>query len=740
MKIKNILEITIKELKSFYDNPSGYLLSGLFLALLYFLFLKPFFITQVASLRDMFQWMPWMFIVFIPAITMGSFAKEYENQTIEYLLSKPLDKREIIIGKILGAFSYIFITVLLTTILIPFIARLGNLDYSETFAGYLGIFLLTLTLSAIGVAISSMFKNQITAFIVTVVVFFVMVIIGGQIVSINLPLNISNMLINLSITEHFYSLTRGVLKASDLAYFIVLIVFSIAVAEYTLNQEKGVKARGLKNNVSVLIWFLLVIGSIIIASRYMYGRIDLTSNKKYTLTDTTKTILKKEGKVTIEVYASNNLPSQFKSRYDELRNILEDYEFQGGSNLDIQYINPEGKETELQQKGITPVEFRVYGNDQLQTQIGYLGIYLKNEKNSSEAISVVDDVNQLEYQLSRLIYRLKNENKTKVAFANGSGERSAFDQYSQLQTLLNSDYDIGSVFFPVEGEATTEEQKKEQILPTLADYKILILPNPTETYTKESRDAIKNFIDKGGSVIYLAENADIDSEAATAAPASTPRGDLFAEYGASVNSDLLYDVRNHGMVTVQTNQGVVPINYPFFVFTPKVETASVKNLPAQILVGWGSTLSLDPSWEVLFKTSNYSGVQTGTYNINPDQQFDTSKLASFPVVAYKKLENGSKLFIISSARVFDNQFMQGVPENAVLALSIFEDAYEGVGLSTIKAKNITNNQITFVEASDKTLTNYVGPATSFILLGAIGFARYQRKKNLVKKYTRLARI
>jgi ABC-2 type transport system permease protein len=740
MKIKNILEITIKELKSFYDTPGGYLLSGLFLALLYFLFLKPFFITQVASLRDMFQWMPWMFIIFIPAITMGSFAKEYENQTIEYLLSKPLDKREIIIGKILGAFSYIFITVLLTTPFIPLIARLGNLDYSETFAGYLGIFLLTLTLSAIGVAVSSMFKNQITAFIVTVVVLFIMVIIGGQIVSINLPLNVSNMLVNLSITEHFYTLTRGVLKASDLAYFIVLIVFSVALAEYSLNQEKGIKARGLKNNASILIWFLLVIASIIIASRFMYGRIDLTSNKKYTLTNTTKNILKKEGKVTIEVYASNNLPSQFKSRYDELRNILEDYQFQGGSNLDIQYIDPTGKETELQQKGITPVEFRVYGNDQLQTQIGYLGLHLKNEKNSSESISVVDDVNQLEYQLSRLIYRLKNENKTKVAFANGSGERSAFDQYSQLQTLLNSDYDVGSVFFPVEGEATTEAQKEDQIIPSLVDYKVLIIPNPTENYTKESRDAISDFIKNGGSVIYSAENADIDNEAATAAPATTPRGDLFAEYGATVNADLLYDVRNHGMVTLQTSQGIVPVNYPFFVFAPKNEDAVVKNLPAQILVGWGSTLKLDNNWQTLYKTSTFSGVQTGTYNINPDQQFDTSKLGSYPVVAYRKLENGAKLFILSSARLFDNQFMQGVPENAVLALSLFEEAHEGVGLSTIKAKDITNNQIVFVEASDKKITNYGGPAISLILLGAIGFIRYQRKKNLVKKYTRLARI
>ena len=728
MKINNIVEISTKELKSFYDNLSGYLLTAIFLALLYFLFLKPFFITQTVSLRDLFQWIPWLFVVFIPAITMGSFAKEYENQTIEYLLSKPLEKREIIIGKIVGAFTFVFISVLLTTPLIFFVNRLGNLDLGETFAGYFGVFMLGLTLSAIGVAISSVFKNQITAFIFSVVLMFALTIIGSELTAINLPLQITNILANLSITEHFYSLTRGVFKASDLVYFFILILFSIGLAEINLNREKGVKTRGLKNNISTLIAVSASIVLILLVSRFMYGRIDLTSSKKYTLSDTTKAILSTDKKVTIEVYASDNLPQQFKYRYNELKNILDDYKTQAGSKLDIQYLSATGKEAELQQQGISPAEFRVYGNDQLQAQRGYLGVLLKNDEGQTESIPLVQDVNQLEYELSRLIYRLKNTEKSKIAFASGNGERSTFNEYQALSQLLESDYQIETVLFPsVVGE--TKDQ------PNLSQYKMLVIADPTDPYTLESKQKIADFLQNGGSVIYLAENAVVDNELATAVKPENVEGDILTALGASINADLVYDIQNHGMVTVETAQGLLPIRYPFFVFAQKASD-SVKNLPDAVLAGWPSSLTVDQNWEVLYETSDFGGKQTDTYNIAPDQQLSQENLTSYPIIAIRRFDNGGKAIIASDARLFENQFVSGIEQNAVLALSLFEEAFQGIGLSSIKAKNLTENQMLYVNQSNKNLVNYGAPAVSVLLLGLIGFARYKRRQNLIKYYSK----
>ncbi len=732
MKIKNILEITKKELKSYYDAPGGYLLSIIFLALTYFLFLKPFFLSQVVSLRDMFQWMPWMFIVFVPAITMGSFAKEFENQTIEYLLSKPVSRKELIIGKILGAFGFVYSTVLFTVPAIYFISRIGNLDISETIIGYIGVMFLALTMCAVGVGLSSLFKNQISAFVFSVVFMFFLVIIGSELTSINLPVRIAEYLSLLSITDHFNSLTRGILKASDLAYFLIMIVSSIGLAEYSLNREKGINAAKIKNNQHVFIWVIAAILTIFITSKYMYGRIDLTSTKKYTLSEPTKSVLKADGKVTLEVYASNNLPPQFKAVYEELKNTLDDYKTQGGQNLDIQFISPEGKGTELQQKNITPVEFRVYGNDQLQAQKGYLAIYIRNEGGQSEIIPIVQDINNLEYDLTRLIYRLKTTEKTKIAFAGGNGERDGFNEYSNLKQLLENDYQIESIFLP-STEQTTD--KKDQIIPDLSSYKILLLANPTADYTNEAKNKIKEYAEKGGSIIYLAEGVNVDPNTAAASSSKPESGSLLADLGAKVNNDLLYDIQNHGMISIQTVQGVLPINYPFFVYAQRNDSdIGIKDLPENLLMGWSSSLNLDENWKVLYQTSPFGGLQNAPFNINPDQQYPQNNLKQYPLIAYRQLDNGGKVFVLSTARIFDNQFLAGVEQNAVFALRIFEEAYRGIGLSNIKARNVVNNQILYVSPSDKNLVNYGIPVSSILLLSALGYARYRRRRNLAKYY------
>ena len=103
MKFSNIKEITIKDLKSLLDHVSGYILLAAFLAVLYFFFLRTFFLVGIVSIRSMFGLIPWFMVILVPAITMGSIAQEKDKQTIEYLMTKPIGTFELIFGKILGA-------------------------------------------------------------------------------------------------------------------------------------------------------------------------------------------------------------------------------------------------------------------------------------------------------------------------------------------------------------------------------------------------------------------------------------------------------------------------------------------------------------------------------------------------------------------------------------------------------------------------------------------------------------
>ncbi len=739
--IKNIKEITIKELKSQFDHIGGYLLILIFLALLYFLFLKPFFILQAASVRNMFSWIPWLFTVLIPAITMGSFAREYENQTLEYLMTKPISKTELIIGKIMGSFKFIAIAVLLTMPIPYAISRIGNLDWGETIAGYIATMLLALALCSVGVAISSTFKNQITSFITSAILIFMLNIISSDYTSINLPLNVANFLGNLSTLDHFQFLSRGVIQFSDVVYFILFVIASFTVTYLNLSKIQQSKVGNFyKNNILTVLVAAVVFFGVYASSQYAVGRIDLTSNKKYTLSEVTRQIIRQPGQVTIQAYATREVPLQFQYRYNETKNLLDDYNRSAAGNIKVEYLNPRDHQQTLDELGIQPFEFRVYGEDQIQAQRGYLAVVIKNEDSSkTEVIPNIDDqiLNNLEYELTKVIFKIKNEDKSQIAVASGNGERNIFEEYSQLQRLLGSTYEFRTVVFPAKTETTGSTEKP--LLPSLSEYKTLLIANPTGAYTEESLNKIKEFSESGGNIIYLADMLDINNQLAIAEepPEEQERGNALQNLGIKINKDLVYDLRNFGMININSPQGTLPMRYPLFIFNIKPANLNNPSLPDNVILGWGSTFTLEnpTDWETLFQTSPDAGKFNDAFNVRPDQNFPQEGLSSKPMIIAKNLDKeGGKIIAISTARAFDDDFLVGFPQNAVLAESLFEIVSENPGFSTIRARDVAKDQFFRVDQFDKNVVSYGGPVSSVLLLGAIGVQRVIRKKVLLRKY------
>src|SRR3989344_1404595 len=127
MNLSKIQEITTKELKSYFDHAQGYLLLSILLAVLYFLFLRTFFIIGTASIRNLFQLLPWILTIFVPALTMSSIASEKDKQTLEYLITQPITPKDIINGKIFGAWIFSSIGILLTLPLAFLISTIGTI-------------------------------------------------------------------------------------------------------------------------------------------------------------------------------------------------------------------------------------------------------------------------------------------------------------------------------------------------------------------------------------------------------------------------------------------------------------------------------------------------------------------------------------------------------------------------------------------------------------------------------------
>ena len=223
--MRNFYAIFKKEFKSYFNLPIAYIYITVFLVLSHWLFLRVFFIADQASMRNFFGIMPWMFLFFIPAITMRLWAEEKKLGTMEILMTLPIRNHEVVLGKFCASFCFLILTVALSFPLIITVAVLGDPDGGPIIGSYLGVLLMGGAYLAIGLFISSLTENQIIAFIISIVVIFVLIIIGEDMVLFSVPGFLVPIFSYLSLGAHFDSIGRGVIDSRDLIYYFSVIGF-----------------------------------------------------------------------------------------------------------------------------------------------------------------------------------------------------------------------------------------------------------------------------------------------------------------------------------------------------------------------------------------------------------------------------------------------------------------------------------------------------------------------------------
>ena len=237
--MKSILK---KEFNSFFSSPIAYLAIGVFLVmngLFLWVFNGEFNILNAgfADINSFFFLAPWLLLFLIPAITMKSFADEFNNGTIEILQTKPVSNWQIVLGKFWASLLLISIAILPTFLYIYTINSLanpeGNIDFGSIIGSYFGLLFLTATYSAIGLFSSSLTKNQIIAFITSICITFFLFYGLDEISDLLQSLSISKLGIN----EHFKSISRGVLDTRDIIYFISVTLFFLFITKTRLENE-----------------------------------------------------------------------------------------------------------------------------------------------------------------------------------------------------------------------------------------------------------------------------------------------------------------------------------------------------------------------------------------------------------------------------------------------------------------------------------------------------------------------
>jgi ABC-2 type transport system permease protein len=233
--MQNILYITRKEFRSFFNLTIGYVFIVVYLLFTNGLFFYTFFLVNQAEMRNYFTILPWVFLFFIPAVTMRLWAEERKQGTLELLLTLPIKDYEAVIGKYLASLLLIIVTLLLSLNVPLTVALSGKPDFGPIIGGYVGALLLGAAYAAIGVCISSMTENQIIAFLISVF------IIAGSLLAgmlADIMGSLGPLLRFLSPGEHFQSVARGVIDSRDVIYYLSVIFFFLFLNNFIVVSRK----------------------------------------------------------------------------------------------------------------------------------------------------------------------------------------------------------------------------------------------------------------------------------------------------------------------------------------------------------------------------------------------------------------------------------------------------------------------------------------------------------------------
>jgi len=236
--------IVKKEINSFFGSSIAYLVIAVFLlinGLFLWVFENDFNIISAgfADLNSFFFIVPQVFIFLIPAITMKSFADEFNSGTIEILKTRPISNWQIVMGKFWASLLLIVIALIPTLIYVYTIYQLrspnSNIDFGTTIGTYLGLLFLAATYTAVGLFTSAVSKNQIVAFLLSVFIIFIL-FFGFDAISNSFAKD-TLLIQKLGINEHYKSISRGVIDSRDLIYFISVSVFFLFITKNRLENE-----------------------------------------------------------------------------------------------------------------------------------------------------------------------------------------------------------------------------------------------------------------------------------------------------------------------------------------------------------------------------------------------------------------------------------------------------------------------------------------------------------------------
>ncbi|MEY2963274.1 MAG: gliding motility-associated transporter substrate-binding protein GldG [Bacteroidota bacterium] len=564
----------LKELKVYFSGILGYLIIGIFLlinGLMLWVFNGPFNLLEggYASLQNYFGLAPWVFLFLIPAVSMRIFADEIRTGMMELLRIRPMTTAQLVLAKYLGALTVTVLSILPTLIYLYSINALGspvgNLDWGSSVGSFIGLFALGAAYTAVSVFASALTSNNVVAF-VSAVAMIMGLYLGFEALADLYQYSGWELWVRyLGINEHYISISRGVVDVRDLGYFLGLIVIFLGATAWVLGRAHEVKAW--KNGAFVGVGLLIIMGSAL--ARF---RLDLTEEKRYSLTEGTEALLSRvEEPLLIKVYLEGTFPAGFERLRGEVRYMLEEWSARNG-NIFFEFINPNEAEkpvefkNQLATKGIEAVQLQVQNNDGQSVLNVFPGAILSYREKESTAILLENvmvfdpaeqvniSIQQLEFNLSKALSTLIKEEKQKVGFLTGHGELSAVET-AGIGLPMSAHYRVERLSMEQYKALPSGEPDLGDMVRRMNTFDALIVAKPTEAFSELDKYLLDQYVMGGGKLMWFLDGIHAEMDSLSYGPdfLAYPKiydlnlTDLLFKYGVRVNADIIQDVRCAGV-------------------------------------------------------------------------------------------------------------------------------------------------------------------------------------------------
>lgn len=490
-----------------------------------------------------------------------------------------------------------------------------------------------------------------------------------------------------------------------------------------------------KNHWITALLLIAVLLLLNLIAQQLFFRIDLTQDRRFTLSKATKDILQElEDPITVRAFFSKDVPPEIEKARTDFQDLLVEYSNISKGMVDYEFIDPQTDEEkqEAAQAGIQPVMINVRDKDQVKQQQAFLGAILQMG-DQSDAIPFIQPGAAVEYELSTGIKKLALKDKPSIGLVQGHGEPAQGD-LAQAVTSLSILYNVENL-----------DLEQEEIIPDR--FKTIAIVAPTDTLPPHHLNKLDDYLSRGGN-IFIAYNA-VDGNLQTAQGAAIHTGleTWLADKGLEIENSFLLDAQC-GAVTVQQRQGFLTFNtqvsFPYLPLITTFPEHPINKGLEQVVLSFASPLRFlgkeGLSFTPIALTSSQSGVA------NPPVFFDIQKQwldSDFPmgslnvggILAGNLVGNSFSRIVVMGDGDFPISGQQGrqAEDNVNLMVNSIDWLSDDTGLIELRTKGVATRPIDQEYLSEEAVgkrrfLKYLNFGLPIALVLLIGLVRYQRQK------------